>query len=108
MAEDAAVAAAEGVPRKKKNPNRLMVDESANDDNSVVGLHADTMEALQIFRGDTVLLKGKRRKDTVCICLADDTVETGRIRMNKAVRKNIKVRLGDIVSLCATFFIVGP
>jgi hypothetical protein len=56
---------------KKKNPNRLLVDETSNNDNSVVMLSPATMEELQLFRGDTVLLKGKRRKDTVCIVLAD-------------------------------------
>jgi len=45
------------------------------------------MEELQLFRGDTVLLKGKRRKDTVCIVLADDTCEAGKIRMNKTRRR---------------------
>jgi hypothetical protein len=42
---------------RKKSPNRLVVDEATNDDNSVVALHPDTMERLQLFRGDTVLLK---------------------------------------------------
>jgi transitional endoplasmic reticulum ATPase len=48
---------------RKKSPNRLVVDEATNDDNSVVALHPDTMERLQLFRGDTVLLK-------VCACPA--------------------------------------
>jgi transitional endoplasmic reticulum ATPase len=39
-----------------------VVDEAVNDDNSVVALHPTTMEKLQLFRGDTVLLKvGLRR-----------------------------------------------
>ena len=42
---------------RKKSPTRLVVDEATNDDNSVVALHPDTMEKLQLFRGDTVLLK---------------------------------------------------
>ncbi|KAK9906799.1 hypothetical protein WJX75_008275 [Coccomyxa subellipsoidea] len=84
---------------RKKSPNRLIVDDALNDDNSVVALHLKTMETLQLFRGDTVLLKGKKRKDTVCIVLADDTVEESKIRMNKTVRKNLRVRLGDIVSV---------
>ncbi len=42
---------------RKKSPNRLVVDEAVNDDNSVVALHPKTMETLQLFRGDTVLLK---------------------------------------------------
>jgi transitional endoplasmic reticulum ATPase len=57
------------------------------------------METLELFRGDTVLLKGKKRKDTVCIVLADDTVEESKMRMNKVVRKNLRVRLGDVVSV---------
>jgi len=57
------------------------------------------METLQLFRGDTVLLKGKRRRDTVCIVLADETVEEHKVRMNKVIRTNLRVRLGDIVSV---------
>uniref|UniRef100_A0ACD5YLT3 Uncharacterized protein n=1 Tax=Avena sativa TaxID=4498 RepID=A0ACD5YLT3_AVESA len=86
---------------RKQSPNRLVVDEACttNDDNSVVALHPDTMDKLQLFRGDTVLLKGKKRKDTVCILLSDDTCEQTKIRMNKVVRKNLRVRLGDVVSV---------
>ena len=43
--------------KKKKAPNRLIVDDAINDDNSVVALNLQTMETLQLFRGDTVLLK---------------------------------------------------
>ncbi|KAM0856611.1 hypothetical protein ACQ4PT_049009 [Festuca glaucescens] len=84
---------------RKKSPNHLVVNEATNDDNSVVALHPDTMERLQLFRGDTVLLKGKKRKDTICIVLADDTCGEPKVRMNKTVRKNLRVRLGGVVSI---------
>ncbi|CAN7113474.1 unnamed protein product [Brassica rapa subsp. narinosa] len=84
---------------RKKSPNRLVVDEAINDDNSVVSLHPNAMEKLQLFRGDTILIKGKKRKDTVCIALADDSCEEPKIRMNKVVRSNLRVRLGDVVSV---------
>ncbi|RWW18374.1 hypothetical protein GW17_00017644 [Ensete ventricosum] len=84
---------------KKKAPNRLIVDEATNDDNSVVSMNPETMEKLQLFRGDTILLKGKKRKDTICIALADDTCDEPKIRMNKVVRSNLRVRLGDVVSV---------
>ncbi|KAF2292172.1 hypothetical protein GH714_014766 [Hevea brasiliensis] len=84
---------------RKKSPNRLIVDEAINDDNSVVSMHPETMEKLQLFRGDTILVKGKKRKDTICIALADDTCEPPKIRMNKVVRSNLRVRLGDVVSV---------
>jgi len=84
---------------KKQSPNKLLVEESTQDDNSIIAMHNDTMEKLSLFRGDTVLVKGKRRKDTVCIVLSDDTVDPNKVRMNKVVRTNLRVRLGDIVTV---------
>ena len=52
---------------------------------------------LGLFRGDTVVLKGKKRKETVCIVLADDNCPNDKIRMNRVVRHNLRVRLGDVV-----------
>lgn len=86
---------------KKKAPNRLIIDDATNDDNSVVALSPAKMEELQLFRGDTVLLKGKKRKDTVCIVLADEECEDVRIRCNRVVRNNLRVRLGDVISVSA-------
>lgn len=42
---------------RKKSPNRLIVDDAINDDNTVINLNPTTMDTLQLFRGDTVLLK---------------------------------------------------
>ena len=67
---------------------RLIVDDAVHDDNSVVSLHLNTMTKLQLFRGDTVQIKGKKRKDTICIVLADDTCEEAKIRMNEVRCKN--------------------
>ena len=41
-----------------------------------------------------VLLKGKKRKESLCIVLSDDTVSDKKIRMNRVVRNNLRVRLG--------------
>ena len=51
--------------QRKSKPNRLIVEDSPNDDNSVVGLSQDKMDELDLYRGDTALIKGKRKKDTV-------------------------------------------
>ena len=48
---------------RKKAPNRLIVDEATNDENSVVCVSPATAETLGLFRGDTVQIKGKKRKD---------------------------------------------
>ena len=45
------------------------------------------------------MIKGKKGKDTVCIVLADDTCEDSNVRMNKVVRKNLRVRLSDVVTV---------
>jgi len=107
-ADVAAAAAAAPAPdaaavplQKKRNPNRLVVEEAVNDDNSVISLSPAKMDELNLYRGDNVLIKGKKRKDTVCIVLRDEALEDGRIRINKVVRKNLRVRLGDVVSIVA-------
>lgn len=90
---------ATAILKRKDRPNRLLVEEAVNDDNSVVSLSQAKMDELRLFRGDTVLLKGKRRKETVCIVLSDDNCPDEKIRMNRVVRNNLRVRLGDVVSI---------
>lgn len=78
-----------------------------------------TMEILSLFRGDTIILRytssfnftspydpyrlipyrGKKRRDTVLICLTSDDVEEGRIQLNKVARNNLRVKLGDLVNV---------
>merc|ERR1740129_2618102 len=82
-----------------KRPNRRIVEDAVNDDNSVVALSMAKMDELQLLRGDTVLLKGKKRKESVCIVLSDETCPDEKIRMNRVVRNNLRVRLGDVVAI---------
>merc|ERR1719265_2782783 len=98
MADDDTATA---ILRTKAKPYRLVVEDATNDDNSVVAMSQAKMDELDLFRGDTVLLKGKRKKDTVCIVLADDDTPEGKIRMNRCIRTNLRVRIGDIVSVHA-------
>ncbi len=45
---------------------------------------------------------GKKRRDTVCIALVaegDEELDNMRIRMNKVVRRNLRVRLGDVIAV---------
>ncbi|KAK4055188.1 AAA ATPase cdc48 [Microbotryomycetes sp. JL201] len=95
--EDSATA----ILRPKKSPNRLVVDEASSDDNSVATLHPATMETLQLFRGDTIIVRGKKRKDTVLIVLSSEDVDEGKIQMNKVARNNLRVKLGDICTVHA-------
>jgi transitional endoplasmic reticulum ATPase len=90
-----------GPDGKRRSPNRLVVDEAYTDDNSMVMMSLAKMEELGIFRGDYVLIKGKKRKETVCIGIADEkeTTDDNKIRMNKCLRTNLRVKLGDIISV---------
>ena len=90
---------ATAILRRKERPNRLIVETETQDDNSVVCLSQEKMDELQLFRGDTVLLKGKKRRETISIVLSDDTVSNDKIRMNRCIRNNLRVRLGDVISI---------
>lgn len=57
------------------------------------------MDSLQLFRGDTVLVRGKKRKDTVLIVLADDELDDGSARINRVVRHNLRVKHGDMITI---------
>ncbi len=59
------------------------------------------MDALQLFRGDTVLVRGKKRKDTVLVVLSDDELDEGSARLNRVVRHNLRVKHGDVVTVHA-------
>ena len=84
---------------RKRGPNRLLVEEATNDDNSVAVLSQAKMNELNIMRGDSIMIKGKKRRDTICITLVENELEDGKIRLNKIIRKNLRVRLGDLVSI---------
>lgn len=92
---------ATAILKDKHKPNRLVVEQSTKDDNSVVSLSQAKMDELGLFRGDTVILKGKKRRETVCIVLSDETCANEKILLNKVVRHNLRVRLGDVVSINA-------
>merc|ERR1711935_793398 len=82
---------------RRKNPHRFIVDDALNDDNSTVTFHPDVMEEMDFFRGGHVKIRGKRSKFTIAVSLPDDDCEIAKIRMNKVMRKNLKVLLGDVV-----------
>ncbi|CCH60280.1 hypothetical protein TBLA_0C04840 [Henningerozyma blattae CBS 6284] len=96
---DAEDRTATAILRTKKKPNMLLVDDAINDDNSVIAINSNTMDTLELFRGDTVLVKGKRRRDTVLIVLIDDELEDGACRLNRVIRNNLRIKLGDLVTL---------
>ncbi|KIH93111.1 transitional endoplasmic reticulum ATPase [Sporothrix brasiliensis 5110] len=90
---------ATAILKKKKKPNQLLVTDSTNDDNSIIMLAPSTMDTLQLFRGDAVLVRGKKRKDTVLIVLSDDELDEGSARLTRVARHNLRVKHGDVVTI---------
>ncbi|AEA38848.1 cell division control protein 48 (nucleomorph) [Cryptomonas paramecium] len=79
---------------------RLTVENTNNAyDNSFVYVNSRCTESLGLIKGDTVLIKGRRKKDTVCIIMCDDSCDFHVIKVNKTIRDNIQVKSGDIVIL---------
>ena len=83
----------------KKAPNRLIAEDPKNDDNSIALMHETKMKELNVINGDPVLLKGKRRHFTMCISLRDNTIDPEKLGINKVVRNNLKLKLGDLVTV---------
>ena len=87
---------------KKIEGNRLVVEETLKKnecENSAVYLNSNKIDQLKLFRGDTILVKGKRKKDTVSIIMTDDSCDENKIRLNEVMRKNIGVKIGDIITI---------
>ena len=85
--------------KPKKVTNRLAVDDMQDGDNSVVVLHPETVQSLNLFNAGPVLIRGKLRRDTVCVVAADPACDKSKIGMNKVVRLNLRVRIADMVSV---------
>lgn len=43
--------------------------------------------------------QGKKRKESVAIIVSDETCPNEKVRMNRVVRNNLRIRLGDVVSI---------
>ena len=86
----------------KKAPNKLMVEDTKLEDNSTIELRPEKIEELKLGKGDYCILKGKKRHTTIAVVLAcneNDDLNPEKIRMNKVVRNNLRVRLGDMVRI---------
>ena len=74
---------------QKKAPNKLMVEEALNDENSSIQLSQAKMNELKIFKGDAIFIKGKKRKETLVVALIDNKLEDGKIRIAVCINKSI-------------------
>jgi transitional endoplasmic reticulum ATPase len=86
---------------KKRPPHKLRIDDSKEDENSIVVITDEKRAELNLLRGETILLKGKRRKESVALLTIDDTgtLTNEKIRMNKVLRNNLGCSLSDNITI---------
>lgn len=69
---------------------KLLVDESSSEDDSAVAMSQNHLDALGLFAGDHVLLRGKKRKFTVGSVVVDNSLGDGKVRLSKVSRSNLR------------------
>jgi transitional endoplasmic reticulum ATPase len=75
---------------KKATPNTFLVDDALAEAHSTIAVSPAKMEELSLFPGDTVVLKGKKRKETIAIVNPDESISDNKIRISKVMRSNIR------------------
>ncbi len=86
---------------RKNRPNAFVVEEQAspNADQSVVTMSPNKMDELGIFNGDTVVVRGKRRKDTVLLAVAEEGLPSNVLRLSAMARGNANLELGNVATV---------
>jgi len=94
-----------GAKRPKRSKHRLVIDDivptddSPNGDNNCIFFSPNKLLELDFFTGENLLIKGKRRHTTVLVAVEDDTLADDVVRINKVARRNLRAKLGDIISV---------
>jgi transitional endoplasmic reticulum ATPase len=57
------------------------------------------MKDIKAESGDTILIKGKKNRDTVATAVTDDSTSKDSIRMTKVVRSNLRMKSGEFVTI---------
>ncbi|ODV59822.1 AAA ATPase [Ascoidea rubescens DSM 1968] len=89
--------------RRKRKKNALVVDDLLPDfDNSndcTIALSTNTMKTLQIFQGDMVFARSKKKKETILLTTINENLEDGICQINRVARSNLRICLGDVVTI---------
>ena len=80
-------------------PYLLTAEEATSADSSVVTVHPKKAEELGLMAGDTVRLKGKRDRETLCALQVSDKVGKGAIQLSAVTRSNLRLTLGDSLKM---------
>ena len=70
--------------------NVLLADDLAFDEHSMIALHQSKLDELGLMSGDTILIKGKKKKTTVAIVMEDQDISPSKIKISKVTRSNVR------------------
>jgi transitional endoplasmic reticulum ATPase len=57
------------------------------------------MEELQLFRGAHLVIRGKLRKETICVLQVAENCANEKILMSRVARNNAYVKISDVVTI---------
>jgi len=79
----------------------LTVKKISQSDNSIAMLSIETLDHLQLYKGDTIMLQGKVGWQTLAIVLVSPSndISSDEIGLNDTIMKNLRVTDGDKVLL---------
>jgi transitional endoplasmic reticulum ATPase len=80
---------------------RVTVINANNYDQSTISVSKDTLKYLQLSHSDVVRVRGKNRKATVLVILANEDIDDGNARMAAIVRYNLDVSNSDKIFIIA-------
>jgi len=80
-------------------PYLLTAEEATSTDSSVATVHPKKAEELGLMAGDTVRLKGKRDRETLCALQVSDKVGEGAVQLSAVTRSNLRLTLGDSLKM---------
>ncbi|KAK4080899.1 hypothetical protein Trihar35433_2004 [Trichoderma harzianum] len=75
----------------------LLSSMAADMEELIIALSKATIDSLQCFRGDTVLVRGKKRKETMLIVLADEQLNERRAKINRVAKRIAVFPIADTV-----------
>ena len=77
-------------------PHQLTVEDTLDDDDdSVCSLHPSKLTELGLMAGDSVRLKGKRDRETLCTVAEEKRVPEGACALSAVARHNLRLELGE-------------
>jgi len=86
---------------RRRMPHELEVGDAdgAKADSAECAVHPEKMAELNLMEGDTVRLKGRRSRETLCVLRPDKKVPVDGLWLTAQARGNLRVKPGDRIKM---------